>query len=263
MTSPAKTSPSAELTALKHALTTYENGGLARFAQLRDALLAGIKAGHWKAGDRLPTESALVAALPFSLGTVQRALRALVEAGIITRIQGSGSFVAATHHRIDDVVHCRFLDDDGVSILPVFSTVLSRKPWSRAASWRANFERRDAKLIRLERILDVNGEFKVFSRFYFDGERFPSLAGLPLANLAGANFKALLRQELHVPITGSRQTLQLIPLPRVIARHIGVDDGCIGGLAEIVGQSGINDTVYFQQIFLPPTARKLLTSTAA
>ena len=87
MKTTAAATPAAKLLALRRALPTYEGRGLARFAQLREALFAGIKAGHWKAGERLPTESALVAATPFSLGTVQRALRALVDAGIMTRQQ--------------------------------------------------------------------------------------------------------------------------------------------------------------------------------
>ena len=252
-------SATASLLALRRALPKYEDCGLARFAQLREALLASIKAEHWKAGERLPTESALVAATPFSLGTVQRALRALVEAGVVTRQQGSGSYVAYAHHRIDDVSLCRFLGDDGETLLPVFSRVLSRRLWPHAGTWSAHFPGRHAVLVRLERILDVNGEFNIYSRFYFDGERFKSLASRPFAELAGANFKELLRKEFNVPVTSSRQSLQLVVIPLAIGRHIGVAEQGIGAALEIVGRGSGNDTVYFQQMFIPPSPRRLLT----
>lgn len=259
MKTTAAATPAAKLLALRRALPKYEGRGLARFAQLREALLAGIKAGHWKAGERLPTESTLVAATPFSLGTVQRALRALVEAGVVARQQGSGSYVAYAHHRIDDVSHCRFLGDDGVTILPVFSRVLSRRLWPHAGSWSAHFAGRGASLVRLERILDVNGEFNVYSRFYFDGERFKSLASRPFTELAGANFKELLRNEFNVPVTSSRQCLHVVGIPPAIGRHIGVTEHGIGAALEIVGRGSGNDTVYFQQMFIPPSPRRLLT----
>ena len=68
--------------------------GLPKYAQLRDTLLAAIEHGYWKAGAKLPTEQALARHTPFSLGTVQRALRALVAEGIVVRLQGSGTYVA-------------------------------------------------------------------------------------------------------------------------------------------------------------------------
>lgn len=249
----------AKLLALRRALDAYEGRGLSRYAQLREALRASIKAGQWTSGERLPTESVLAAAMPFSLGTVQRTLRALVEEGVVTRVQGSGSFVTSTHHRIDDVAHCRFLADDGRSFLPVFSRVLSRRPWQSVGPWSAHFPGRGVLLVRLERILNINGEFDVYSRFYFDGERFKGLASRPFAELAGANFKELLRKEVDVPVTGTGQSLQLIAIPPAIGRRIGVTDRGIGAVLEIVGHSGGNDTVYYQQMFIPPSSRKLVT----
>ena len=63
------------------------HGGGPRHAQLRFALLNSIHAGHWTAGDRLPTETDLAAATNFSMGTVQRALRDLTDEGVVRRQQ--------------------------------------------------------------------------------------------------------------------------------------------------------------------------------
>lgn len=234
-----------------------------RHAQLRMALLASINDGHWTAGERLPTETELVIATRFSLGTVQRALRALTEEGVVRRKQGSGSFVASGHHRIDDVAHCRFLSDDGKTVLPVFSHVLSRRLWRRTGPWSVHFKERDAQIVRLDRVLNVNGEFDVFSRFFFDGQRFKGLASRPIGELAGTNFKVLLRAESKVPPGGISQTVQLVAAPTDVAPHMGVAQGDPVALLEIVRHAGGgDDVVYYQQMFIPPVARKLAINPA-
>ena len=232
---------------------------LPRHAQLRMALLTSINAGHWTAGERLPTETDLAAAASLSLGTVQRALRALTEEGVVRRRQGSGSFVAPGHHRIDDVAHCRFIGDDGRTILPVFSHVRSRRLWRPRGPWSVHFTGRGARVVRLDRVLSVNGEFDVYSRFFFDGQRFKGLASRPLGELAGTNFKVLLRQESNVPPGGISQSLQLVPAPADVASRIGVRTGGSLAMLEIVRHAGGgDDVVYYQQMFIPPTSRKLL-----
>lgn len=257
----------AKLVALSRRLERAARGpgeSLSLHARVRMALLGGINAGHWTAGERLPTETELVDATGLSLGTVQRALRALTEEGVVRRRQGSGSFVASTHHRIDDVAHCRFLGDDDKTVLPVFSHVLARRRWHRVGPWSAYFKHHGAQVIRLDRVLNVNAEFDVFSRFYFDGQRFKGLASRPIVELAGTNFKVLLREESNVPPGGVSQTLQLVDSPTDVAPHIAVTAGNPVVLLEIVRHAGGgDDVVYFQQMFIPPVARKLVTHPAA
>lgn len=53
-----------------------------------------IEAGTWQAGDRIASEAELVKALGVSRMTVNRALRELTIEGVLTRVQGVGTFVA-------------------------------------------------------------------------------------------------------------------------------------------------------------------------
>lgn len=255
MKTPTIASPRA-LTALRRALERHANADVPRYVRLRDALIATIESGSWKAGERLPTETELCKAVPYSLGTVQRALRALVDEGVVNRVQGSGTFVATSHGKIDDVVHCRFRADDGVSFLPVYSRVLSRRAAKGAGPWQAYFGSVGAQPLCLDRILNVNGEFNVYSRFYFDGARFKTLATGPYSALAGANLKELLRDELHIPRMDLDQTFHIAPIPPAICAHIGVAPDTIGGILEGVGRTRGSDVVYFQQMFFPPSQRR-------
>ena len=64
------------------------------YQQIKDLILRKINSGEWRAGDRIPTEHALVAELDASRMTINRALRELTQEGILARRQGSGTFVA-------------------------------------------------------------------------------------------------------------------------------------------------------------------------
>ena len=54
-----------------------------KYVLLRDAIVAAVTGGDWPAGTRLPNETEWAASLPVSLGTIQRALRMLVDEGVV------------------------------------------------------------------------------------------------------------------------------------------------------------------------------------
>lgn len=55
---------------------------------------AGIFAGQWHPGDKLPSETELCRELGVSRGTVVRAIELLVQEGLVVRRQGVGTFVS-------------------------------------------------------------------------------------------------------------------------------------------------------------------------
>lgn len=60
---------------------------------IADTLAADIAAGHYAAGDRLPTEAGLSARFGVNRHTVRRALADLAEQGVVRSRRGSGVFV--------------------------------------------------------------------------------------------------------------------------------------------------------------------------
>jgi DNA-binding GntR family transcriptional regulator len=261
MKTPAPVSSSA-LTALKRELRQRRPGSGPRYRQLRDALVATIDGGHWSAGDQLPTEASLYEATPFSLGTVQRALRELVDEGVVVRVQGSGTFVAATYGKVNEVAFCRFLGDDGRTLLPVYTRVRSRARLKGHGPWSTHFAGSHAKPMLLTRMLDVNGEFEVFNRFYFDAARFPLLASRPIQELAGANLKELLRDELRGASIGIEERLAIAKLPDEACASLKLPAGATGGILDGIGRMR-EEVVYYQQMFIPPSRRQWVPYTAA
>ena len=73
--------------------TTQEHTPI--FQRIKDYLLAQIAAGTWKEGDVIPSEQALVKQFGVSRMTVNRAVRELTAEQVLTRRQGSGTYVAA------------------------------------------------------------------------------------------------------------------------------------------------------------------------
>jgi GntR family histidine utilization transcriptional repressor len=64
------------------------------YQQIKNNIEQKISAGEWLAGQKLPSENDLVAALGVSRMTVNRALRELTQQGLINRVHGLGTFVA-------------------------------------------------------------------------------------------------------------------------------------------------------------------------
>ncbi len=232
--------------------------GLPKYAQLREMLGAAIAAGHWRPGDKLPTEAELVKKTPFSLGTVQKALRALVDEGLIRRAQGSGTFVAERRQPIDAPLHLRFLGRKGEPrFLPLFPKVLSRKRIAERGPWSDWLQQRADDIIRIDRRISVNGEFNVFNRFYLNADTFPGIAAAPLATLDGANLKELLGGGFNLPATALEQRISLVRFAPDICQAIGLRAGVRGMLLESAASAGRGRPQYFLESFIPPNRRQL------
>ena len=71
-----------------------EDRPAARYQRVKDYILLRLARGEWGREARIPSENELVRLCGVSRPTVNRALRELADAGMLTRIQGVGTFVA-------------------------------------------------------------------------------------------------------------------------------------------------------------------------
>ncbi len=70
---------------------------LPAYEQVKAWIRQHIASGAWKAGDPVPSESAIIERFGISRMTANRALRELAAEGLVTRVQGSGTRVAQLH----------------------------------------------------------------------------------------------------------------------------------------------------------------------
>ena len=67
---------------------------LAPYARVKEFLKQGLSVGHWAPGALMPSDAELVAQFGVSRMTVTRALRELQTEGLVTRVQGLGTYAA-------------------------------------------------------------------------------------------------------------------------------------------------------------------------
>lgn len=247
-------SPSAQVDSLAR-FTRPAAPGLPKYAQLRDTLVAAIHAGRWKAGDKLPAEAELARHLPYSLGTVQRAYRALVEQGLVRRSQGSGTFIEEGRQPLDAPFHLRFAGDDG-RFLPLYPKIVARTKVRGAGPW-VDFLGEDADILRIDRRISVGDEFDVFTRLYLDARAVPAAATMAFSALDKVHWKRFLSETLHAPVANVRQTVRLDAFASTVARALGLKGGTRSLVLESAGSSARGEPVYFIESFIPPGARAL------
>jgi GntR family transcriptional regulator len=245
--------------ALAHTVQRYRPKGLgiAKYEQLGQALLGAIEDQVWRLGDKLPTESALASATPYSLGTVQNAYRSLVERGVVVRIQGRGTFVAERRHSMDAPWHCRFLNDLGDGFLPVYTHVLSRELTHATGPWTKFLGQSADGIVRIDRCLTINDEFDVYSKFFVRADRFGTLLDRPARELEGINFKLLLSREFGTPVSRLSQTLAVSKPPPIVCKALQLKSSASVTVLDASASTHTGTPVYFQSLYIPPNRRQL------
>lgn len=224
---------------------------------LRTAFNAAISDGHWPPGARLPTETELVDCTGYSLGTVQRAMRALAEQGVVERRRRKGTYVACRRRQLESPWHCRFLGDDGETFLPVFTTVVGRTVTDREGPWSNALGQGDENIVRIDRHMEINSEFTVYSEFYVREQQFPQFMEMPAETLSGADLKSLIIATVGAPLTAIREKLRISRFPRYVCSEIDVPDGTAGIHVQATAEARNALPVYYQELFVPPTERRL------
>ena len=231
--------------------------GLPKYLQLKNALAEEIAAGRWEAGEQLPTEDILVEATGFSLGTVQRSLRLLVDEGVLVRRHGSGTFVARRRHPLGGPFrHFRFIDDTGEGILPIYTSVLTRFTVKEAGPWDAVLN--SSQIMCIDREFSINNEFSLYVRIYFCSVRFPELASIDTAKLNGVSFKDLLSRKYHQPAASYTERMSIQPLPVFVIEALKLPRGTVGARLDIVATDRSGDAIYLQHAYIPPNGHQLL-----
>jgi DNA-binding GntR family transcriptional regulator len=223
--------------------------GVSKYALLRDVMVDAIASGHWKRGAQLPTEQELARETPFSLGTVQRALRSLVDDGIIVRRQGFGTFVADNVKPLNKPWHMRFVALDGGNVVETYTYVLSRQSVKKTGRWSHYFPNK-TDLFVIERRFRIADKFWVFNRFYSSASILGALQRTALSKLDSVNLKELIIRQYGLPITAIEHRLKIAHFDPEICRQIEVKKGSTGLLLEAVARTG-PDAVYYQEFYVP------------
>jgi GntR family transcriptional regulator len=219
---------------------------------LKAVMIAAIEDGHWRDGDKLPTEQALAKITPFSLGTVQKAVGSLVSEGYVQRKRGHGTFIIPREKRLGEPWIFQIMSADGARFISMTSSVSRRVEVESDAAWARWLcgDIEDRRIVRIDRII-VAEDYTFFSCFYIDATRFPHFIDAPFDTLRSENFVKLIKEIYQVPASRIVHTVRTALLPRYVAEALTLPQKVYGTHLEIMGSSPGGDPVFYNQLYLP------------
>jgi GntR family transcriptional regulator len=233
-----------------------------RHSRLRVALLDSLAAGDWSPGDKLPPETEIAKAVKLSLGTVQKALARLASEQVLVRRHGHGTFVTGDASQSGQLIHFRFVGDDGATLVPVYAEALARDVVRGTAPWSDFLGA--SNCIRIRRRINVGDEFDCISEYYIDAEKFAAVLELPFRELHRAVIRNVLAKHFNAPELSLSRRIYAAELPAPVRSLLRLPrTRSCGMVLEIESYTHRRTPLSFQNVFIPAGVRHLEISSPA
>ncbi|ALM52045.1 GntR family transcriptional regulator [Halomonas huangheensis] len=236
-----------------------------KYLCLRDAIIELIVEGHLGEGTRLPTEQALAETLPVSLGTIQKALRELVESGELHRRRRLGTFVAGGDHRREITTPAfHFIRPDGARVRMVFIHLLKRERVLRPGAWSRILGECTSGYVHLVRQDRIDGAFDCHTEIYLRTDMASALLEAETEALEHESILPLLETQGRVTLSHAENHLRMVRLPKAVAKVMlsSQDTSTLFGLRlETFYRLEDGTTVAWQVMHIPSNDYSLSLST--
>lgn len=194
------------------------------YRQIEEALVTLISSGKWAPGVPLPGEPALASEFNVSISTIRAAVRRLVDAGVLDRIQGRGTFVASRGAQNSVYQFFHLHPDRGPRELPRSELVSFRRDF---ADDRLAFEmglgdaRSERRIFRLRNVLRMTGDVVQVSDVVVAEALFPNLTQRRLRQ-GGETLYAAYQALYGITVVRTEDIMKADLLNREIAAIFGV-----------------------------------------
>ena len=182
--------------------------GLPKHARLSKAIGAEIDSGRWRAGEQLPPDTEFAKRLPFSLGTVQKALKHLEDDGVVVRRYRVGTFVRDRVMRDPDIHHLRFLFPEESGVAPLTVRTIDIRRVSEAEGWGDELDAM-GRLLRIRRLCTIGADARVFLETWLPADKFAALLDIPLADMSATPLSAMLGERFDAPTLRTDHRIRL------------------------------------------------------
>lgn len=229
-----------------------------KLARIVDEVVRQISSGRLSEGEQLPSEEQLAAKFGVSVGTLQKALTKLAHQGLIIREHGRGTFVARTRRAPAELRYLTFRDREGRD-LPLYVHVVSVKTVRQRGPWSAFLQKADA-FIRIERMINVGGEFEVFSEFFVPEDEFLALHHLTSQALERTSLREVLREQFSLPTVRADRLIKREVFPKRISELLRVPADAPGLVMELLGYTTNDRALCYQRLFISELKAVLLVT---
>jgi GntR family transcriptional regulator len=194
------------------------------YQRLRDEIAQQIARNVWRPGEAIPTEAELAASHGMAVGTVRKALDALVADGLIERRQGRGTFVRRPNFDGSLFRFFRYQGPDGAAIIPEgrisAREVLAAPPHVRSALRLGE----EAEAIRLSRLRLIGGKPVLCEEIWLPSHRFGALLEAEPGEIGDLLYPAYERLCGEI-VARAEETLTVGTAMADDARMLGLKDG--------------------------------------
>jgi GntR family transcriptional regulator len=194
------------------------------YQQIKAAILQGIEAGEWPAGQMIPSEMDLARRYAVSQGTVRKAVEALAAEKLLARRQGKGTYVSSHHEARAQFRFLRLRPDRGPATQPTSRIMDCRRVRAPADVAQALEIRTGTSVLFIRRLLSFQEEPVVLDDIWLAGKEFRRLTSARLARHSGQLY-AVLESELGTQMIHASERLRAVRAGAVEAASLGVESG--------------------------------------
>ncbi len=194
------------------------------YEEVRAHLTEGIAEGRWKPGEALPPEPALASRFSVAIGTVRKAVDALVAQGAVVRRQGKGTFVVAHDNRRLMFHFFHIVGADGAKAEPAVRTLRFERGRADAAEAAALAVPRDERVIRIRNLLTLGGRPVVLDDITVAAALFPGLTER-IWTARDNTIYHLYQSRYGINVLRTDEHLRAVPAAGEVAQRLGVAPG--------------------------------------
>ena len=228
-----------------------ETSAAPKYRRLMNAIQEAIRSGALAPGDRLPTEQDLAGAIPYALGTVQKALNGLTREGLLRRSRRNGTFVSEHARPLDDTSQFDFRHADGTEIGDVLTEITEISTTRDRGRWSDALGDCPSGYIAIKRLDRIGAGFHCYVEIHLRADRFFSLLTADKGDLSGRNVRTILEAQHGVTVARLEIASGAVPVPAHAARELGVRKDEIVHQVDITGYDAGGGTLYTQTAFAP------------
>ena len=216
------------------------------YMQIAELLARQIKAGYWRASERLPTEAELARSLSVAIGTLRKGLALLEQQGVLERIQGSGTYVRRVEgtQQIYELFRLELTNGPGLPTAQVLDLSRHARPLDvpllgsdpAGPCWRV-------RRLRLLTQVPV-----ALEEIWFDASASPKLQPEEL----GDSMYLFYQQRFQVWIARVEDQIAVGPAPDWAAPPSGLQPGAIAGYIERTSWTAGNQVAEFSKTWFDP-----------